>query len=845
MLLAGVASVLLLHSAPPAEAQTLNERLARQGQAAQRQQGRLLVEAREIIYDNDRDRVEARGDVQLYYQGRSLEADRVVYDRASKRVFAEGNARLKEPNGQVVYSDRFELTEDFRDGFIDSIRLTTPDNQRFTARRAERTDGETTVFEQGTYTACEPCKQNPEKPPLWQVKAARIISKNQEQVIYYEDATLEFWGVPVAWLPFFSAPDPTVTRKSGVLTPRFVNKTALGQGVSLPIYWAVAPNYDLLYTPTALTRQGLLNQLEFRHRLQDGAYTLRGAGIFQRERNAFLPAPFGAGDKTFRGSFETTGKFFINEKWNTGWDVAFSTDKYFFNNYNIRSESLGTNYFRESTSTVYLNGQGSRSWFDLRGYYFRGLSQYDWQKQLPVVHPVFDYDRRFTSDTLGGEFGLTVNFTSISRDAAQFFDLPDGTPNWFPTRLASFPLDGSTRAIYEGCAIYERSRCILRGIGGSYSRLSTVASWRRQMIDPLGQVWTPFANVQMDATWLDLNTTRHRTNPSNLAVFGNEKQLGYFSGSDDFSGRIMPTVGVEYRYPFVASSDWATHVVEPIAQVVASPSERRSRTRPNEDAQSLVFDDTSIFQWNRFSGFDRTEGGVRANVAAQYSATFNQGGYANLLFGQSYHLAGRNSFAAADVANTGRDSGLETRRSDYVGRVQIRPNDVFSFAARGRFDERTLKMNRLEVEGSVNSAFGTLSATYGNYAAQPELGWDRRREGLLTYGRVNVTPNWHVSGSVLFDLDRYLTDRAIANANPAQPQPYKNTPFRVASFGVGFGYQDECTVLSFNYSRSTNDSIGARDQTTQLFMLRLELKHLGQINYSQNTGSSQDGLGLR
>ena len=35
-------------------------------------------------------------------------------------------------------------------------------------------------------------------------------------MIYFEDASLEFFGQPIAWLPYFSAPDPTVKRKTGM-----------------------------------------------------------------------------------------------------------------------------------------------------------------------------------------------------------------------------------------------------------------------------------------------------------------------------------------------------------------------------------------------------------------------------------------------------------------------------------------------------------------------------------------------------------------------------------------------------------------------------------------------------
>jgi hypothetical protein len=148
---------------------------------------------------------------------------------------------------------------------------------RFSSPRAERAEGETTTFERGTYTACEPCKDNPERPPLWQVKAARIIHNNSEQTIYYEDASLELFGMPIAYLPYFWTPDPTVKRKTGFLAPRYVYSSSLGVGASLPFFWAIAPNYDLTVTPTFLSRQGVLGEAEWRHRLETGSYRIQAA----------------------------------------------------------------------------------------------------------------------------------------------------------------------------------------------------------------------------------------------------------------------------------------------------------------------------------------------------------------------------------------------------------------------------------------------------------------------------------------------------------------------------------------------------------------------------------------
>ena len=124
-------------------------------------QKQMLVQAREIDYDYANKRVAAVGNVQIYYGGATLEADRVVYDQASKRLHAEGNVRLTDEEGKITYGEIMDLSDDYRDGFVDSLRLETPDQTRMAAARAERTQGNYTVFHNGVYTACAPCKDYP------------------------------------------------------------------------------------------------------------------------------------------------------------------------------------------------------------------------------------------------------------------------------------------------------------------------------------------------------------------------------------------------------------------------------------------------------------------------------------------------------------------------------------------------------------------------------------------------------------------------------------------------------------------------------------------------------------
>jgi len=138
----------------------------------------MVLRANELQYDNTNHRIIAVGNVQIYYKGSTLEANKVIYEQTTKRMRAEGNARMTEADGKVVHGEIIDLTDQFRDGFVDALQIEAADKTRFAAPRAERSGGRYTAFESGVYTACEPCKDDPRKPPRWQIRATRILHDN-------------------------------------------------------------------------------------------------------------------------------------------------------------------------------------------------------------------------------------------------------------------------------------------------------------------------------------------------------------------------------------------------------------------------------------------------------------------------------------------------------------------------------------------------------------------------------------------------------------------------------------------------------------------------------------------
>jgi LPS-assembly protein len=529
----------------------------------------------------------------------------------------------------------------------------------------------------------------------------------------------------------------------------------------------------------------------------DGSYTIRATGVFQLDKSVFPTDS--AGYRDWRGSVESAGQFKIGDQWVWGWDGTALSDRNFLYDYGMLNALQAASLLKLVPdfvlSQAYVAGRGDRSYFEARAMYFYGLSAADVQGQLPIVHPVIDHDFVAKDPVLAGELQVRTNLTSLSRQSANFDPIS--------TLALASNACGLTTA---DTALLNRSNCLLRGVPGEYDRLSSEMSWRRTIVDPLGELWIPFVMVRGDV--------------ANINVADQPGVSNYIHVGQEDLGRVMPTAGLEYRYPLINVQQWGTQTIQPIAQLIFRPNETQVGAFPNEDAQSLIFDDSNLFKINKFSGWDRVEGGGRANVGVEYTAQFNRGGTVNVLFGQSYQLYGQNSFAMGGTTNTGLDTGLDTRRSDYVARASYQPNATLTLTSRFRFGESDFTLQRTELEATANFGRWTTQVMYGDYAAQPEIGFLNRREGILGSARLKVTENWLLLGAAQYDL--------IARS--------------VSQTQIGVGYVDDCLILALNYI--TSYAYSGSVSVNHTFMMQITLRTLGGSTSNQSPSAVGTGVGL-
>ncbi|WP_119678523.1 LPS-assembly protein LptD [Indioceanicola profundi] len=406
----------------------------------------VLVSAGSIDYDDAAGIVTASGGVELAQGPRILLADSVRFSERTNIVVASGNVSILEATGEVIFADYVELSDGMKQGFVDQIRVLLSDNSRLAGAQGERVNGRFTRLEQAVYSPCALCEENPSRPPLWQIRAARVTHDQESRDVYYRDAVLEIGGIPVAYTPFFAHPDPTVERRTGFLSPGGGVSSDLGTFARIYYFFDIAPDKDFTLEVTPSTEDGLLLGGEYRQRFASGSLMLTGSATYtdrEREIGTLVET-----EKEFRGHIFGNGRFEIDDRWRWGFDVARVTDDTHLLRYDYSEDDL-------LTTRLFAERFEGRSYASINVYDFQDLRPNNPEEE-PFVIPLAGYSALGEpGETLGGRWSLDASMLSLIRDG-----------------------------------------------GTDTRRLSAEAGWRRDFVAPIGLVSTLSAGVRSDAYWV-------------------------------------------------------------------------------------------------------------------------------------------------------------------------------------------------------------------------------------------------------------------------------------------------------------------------------------------------------
>lgn len=365
----------------------------------------VIMSADSITYDETLGIVIASGNVEISQGQRLLIADTVSYNAGQDMMAASGNITLVEPSGEVMFANYFELSDEMREGVVRDLRLLLNAETRIAANSARRSGGNRTEMSKAVFSPCKLCPLHPDEPPLWQIKAVRIVHDQEAQDIAYYDAWLEVFGIPVAYTPYFEHPDPSVKRRSGLLAPTYGSSSTLGVQLTTPYFWNIAPHRDVTFKPTFTSDEGVVWGAEYRERTHTGTYNINGSVIYGNERD---DQGRETGSKAARGHIFSKGQFELSPVWNYGYELERASDDTYLSFYRIASRDT-------LTTRPYVEGINGRNYASGNAYFFQGLEVEDDQDQIPMVLPLLDFNHVGTPNAHGAFSSFDANFMALQR----------------------------------------------------------------------------------------------------------------------------------------------------------------------------------------------------------------------------------------------------------------------------------------------------------------------------------------------------------------------------------------------------------------------------------------------
>ena len=294
-------------------------------------------------------------------------------------------------------------------------------------------------FIKSSFTTCN-YRENDKCPP-WELRASKMKHDNIKKTIYYDNAVIRIYDVPIFYLPKLAHPDPTVKRRSGFLIPSYADTKNLGSSLNIPYFWAISPDRDFTLKNQLFVNENPLFAGEYRQVFKnsdlifDFGYSKGYKNISDTKKPGDKSHFFAKFFKEFSDNDIKTSDFEINLQ-----DVS---HRKYLKLYRIKSDLVDyeTNTLENFVNFNHYNDEKDL-FISVRSSIYRNLTE-SYNDKYEFILPELNLNKNLYSEKLGsGSFNS--NFKIHNYDTNKFENFLINDFEWsYDKTFFNLPYDGS------------------------------------------------------------------------------------------------------------------------------------------------------------------------------------------------------------------------------------------------------------------------------------------------------------------------------------------------------------------------------------------------------------------
>lgn len=373
-----------------------------EGDALAKNNSGYTINSDKIEYDKNNNIIKTFGNSKYKDSKNILTAENFEYDLKSRTIYANNNVVLTDFKGNKFFFKELKFYEKKEEGFAKNISTKFSDNSSLVAETGVLNNkSELATLYNAKFTTCKnTLNAKQEYCPPWTLNSKKIVHDKKNNNIIHYNSIFKLKNIPIFYSPYFSHPDPTVKRRSGLLPPVLTNLTSVGQTIKTPYFFVLSEDSDLTVSPVFYNDEHHLIMTSYR-KVFKNAYLQLENGYTKGYKNLTKERTPGSRNFLFLNYNQNTKNFLGNS------DLKIKLERVSQQNF-LRVNKINTELFREDIfsleNSFELNTYGANKSFGIKTSVLENLND-PTKNKYTYIYPEtnFNYINKF------GKFNFNTN----------------------------------------------------------------------------------------------------------------------------------------------------------------------------------------------------------------------------------------------------------------------------------------------------------------------------------------------------------------------------------------------------------------------------------------------------